>query len=522
MSNSRTKFAKADDKPTNTSKGKGLILETPYKPGFIEDKDLETVKMAVDKELSEISNAFYQTIEKTADTITRVDKLEIAGDTQFGELVAKIEEVDKVSKEGDVALASRITTISAEVGDNKSSIITESEARAEADRVITTRVDTILGAMEGDLGPLVGQIQTDLRVLADNDSVLSTRIDTVSAEYKTADADIKASVKTEEIARVDGDSALASSINTVKTELGSNIASVQQYATTEINKTNGKVDAQGNTINSINAKWGVSVNVNDKITGIQLNNDGKSSTFSVQADRFTISDGTSDTIPPFEIVGGNTRIKSAFVHSLQSDTWDGVNNGWAITRDGYAKFNNVHVRGTIDATNGTFDNVVIRNSCVYQGQINSTQINDTAVTAANKVSGTGPGTGPSSNTTLSSTILSGNVVHARPYDRVLYITYPGIITATVEGGSTASRDARISVDLVYNGIVISTILVKAWRAGQGAGLDFPAAIGGIIPANSSGSYSFRVHNFAQDRTPTINYTSQVCLVAIYKTSNEIN
>ncbi|MGL5015835.1 MAG: hypothetical protein ACRC6V_16370, partial [Bacteroidales bacterium] len=145
MSNSRLKL-RADDKPTNSSKGKGLILETPYKPGFVDDKDLETVKMAVDKELSEISNAFYQTTERTADTITRIDKIEIAGDSQYGDLLAKIEEVDKVSKEGDVAIASRLTTISAEVGDNKSSITTESTARAEADKVITERVDNILGS----------------------------------------------------------------------------------------------------------------------------------------------------------------------------------------------------------------------------------------------------------------------------------------------------------------------------------------------------------------------------------------
>lgn len=313
MSNSRTKFAKADDKPTNTSKGKGLILETPYKPGFIEDKDLETVKMAVDKELSEISNAFYQTIEKTADTITRVDKLEIAGDTQFGELVAKIEEVDKVSKEGDVALASRITTISAEVGDNKSSIITESEARAEADKVITTRIDTILGSMEGDLGPLVGQIQTDLRVLAENDTVMATRIDTVEAEYKTADGDIKASVKTEESARVAADSSLASQITTVKSELDGNIASVQQYATTEINKTNTTVNAQGQQISSVNSKWGVSVDANGNVGGIQLNSSSTAGTeFKVLANRFYFTDGVSK-LPPFAISNNTVHMSNVVI-----------------------------------------------------------------------------------------------------------------------------------------------------------------------------------------------------------------
>ena len=45
-------------------------FEITYKPGFVDDKDLESVKMAVDKELSSISNAFYQ-ISETASLIQR-------------------------------------------------------------------------------------------------------------------------------------------------------------------------------------------------------------------------------------------------------------------------------------------------------------------------------------------------------------------------------------------------------------------------------------------------------------------
>lgn len=295
MSSSRMSL-RADDKPHNSSKGKGIILETPYKPGFIDDSDLESVKMAVDKELDDISNAFYQTIERTADTITRIDKIEIGTDG----IGAKIEEVDRVSKEADIALASRITTIQAEVDGNKSAIITESEARASADEVITKRVDTILGAMEGDLGPLVGQIQEDLRVLADKDSVLAERINTVEAEYKTADGDIRASVTAEESARVSADQALASSISTVKSELDGNIAAVKQYAETEVTKLDGQV-------NRINAKWGVELDVNGKISGIQMNNDGARSNFEVRADSFRFTDTGGGTSGGFVSEGGVTK-----------------------------------------------------------------------------------------------------------------------------------------------------------------------------------------------------------------------
>lgn len=315
---SRLRFVKVDpDKPSNSSKGNGLILETPYKPGFVEDKDLETVKMAIDKELSEISNAFYKTTEKTADTITRIDKIEIEGDN----LLAKIEEVDRVSKEGDAALAERITTLTATVDDNSAKITEETRVRTDADSALAERI-TKLEADTGD--------------------------------------DWKAAIEEEKIARVDGDGALASQITTLKAQSEAGDATLTQNMTVIADKT-GKLEA----------KWGVQTNVNGKVSGIQLNNDGASSSFSVVADRFTISDGTSNTIPPFEVVGGNTRIKSAFVEVIQSDNWNGSTTGWAINKAGYANFQGVTVRGNIIADSGTFNGTVNASAGTFTGTVNA-------------------------------------------------------------------------------------------------------------------------------------------------------
>lgn len=335
MTNSRLKLMALsdDEKPTNSSRGKGLILETPYRPGFVDDKDLETVKMALDKELSEISNAFYQTTERTADTITRVDKIEIGTDG----IGAKIEEVDRVSKEGDIALASRITTIKAEVDGNTSSIVTESEARATGDSVLTKRIDTILGSMQGDLGPLVGQFQEQIRVLGDTDGILAERITNLTAEYKTADGEIKASVKAEETARVTEDKALASQINTVKTELGKDIASVQQYASTEITKVDGKANANSSAINTVNAKWGVTVDVNGNVAGVELNNGTKGSEFKVKADRFYFTDGTT-AIPPFAVSGGTVYMNNVVVRGTlyAQDISGDMGTEWRVATNDYS------------------------------------------------------------------------------------------------------------------------------------------------------------------------------------------
>lgn len=170
MQNSRLALrnARSDEKPHNSSKGKGIILEQPYKPGFVDDKDLETVKMAVDKELGEIANAFYETTEKTADTITRIERLEIGGGTE--ELRALIEQVDKVSKENDVALAQRITTVEAESSAGLASV--KNEITAVSDKLGTVEAKWGLTVEAGDV---VGSIQ--LGATAGGESEFRVRAD---------------------------------------------------------------------------------------------------------------------------------------------------------------------------------------------------------------------------------------------------------------------------------------------------------------------------------------------------------
>lgn len=286
MSSSRRKLSKVvkeDPRPSNSSRGKGLILETPYHPGFVDDKDLESVKMAIDKELSDISNAFYQTTEKTADTITRIDNIEISS----GDVLARINEVDRVSKEGDAALASRITTLTATVGDNTTLIKEETVARTTADSALGQRVTDLKA--ETDAG--VAQLRQEMTVVSDG-------------------------------------------------------------------------------LGRVEAKWGIEMNVNGKVSGVVMNNDGNKSSFDIVADRFSISDGTNRTVPPFSVVGGHTRIQSAFVNTLQSDNWDGASSGWAITSSGYANFQGITVRGTILADTGYFRGDLTGANGTFSGSLN--------------------------------------------------------------------------------------------------------------------------------------------------------
>ncbi|MGL5014606.1 MAG: hypothetical protein ACRC6V_10005 [Bacteroidales bacterium] len=226
MSHSRAKLILEerddDEKPHNSSKGKGMLLETPYKPGFIDDKDLEAVKMAVDKELSGISNAFYQSTEQTAGTITRIEKLEITGGDQYGELKAEISRVDKVSIAGDRALAESVETLKASVnnefGEVKGQITETNRVVAEGDKLLAEKIEAITGSFEGDLGGLFGVIEEVKQLSITGDQALAKHSEEMAVEFRAADATLKAGIKTEEEARVTADEALAKRIVTVSAD----------------------------------------------------------------------------------------------------------------------------------------------------------------------------------------------------------------------------------------------------------------------------------------------------------------
>ena len=79
--------------------------------------------------------------------------------------------------------------------------------------------------------------------------------------------------------------ALSESVNTISTKVNDNEAAI-------------KVQAQ--SINGINAQYTIKTDVNGKVAGIGLVNSGKSSEFSVTADTFRVSNGSTD-IAPFTV-----------------------------------------------------------------------------------------------------------------------------------------------------------------------------------------------------------------------------
>ncbi|MBW5800051.1 host specificity factor TipJ family phage tail protein [Halomonas elongata] len=174
------------------------------------------------------------------------------------------------------------------------------------------------------------------------------------------------------------DAAMAQRIDTVQTQLGGDIASVEQTA-------QANIDAQKDRIDAL---WTLRVDVNGRVTGIGLHNDGQQSEFGVIADRMYIVDpddpASADVPFIFDngrlllkealidqltfgkltdgsgnfIVDSNGRIKAEYlvVDSAQSSNYQAGQSGWKLSKDGSAELNNVKVRGDIDVRGLTVNN----------------------------------------------------------------------------------------------------------------------------------------------------------------------
>jgi hypothetical protein len=109
---------------------------------------------------------------------------------------------------------------------------------------------------------------------------LSDRISTVEANYQSGDSALSAAITAEQSARVAADGVNASNISTVQTSVNDLSATVTENTT---------------SLNGVQAKWGVSINNNGRVTGLELNSGlNNLTTFAILADKFVIVHPTNN------------------------------------------------------------------------------------------------------------------------------------------------------------------------------------------------------------------------------------
>lgn len=251
----------------------------------------------VDDNVAAISNESVvratedEALAYTIDTVSaRVDENEAAIiEEQFARATA------------DEAFASQITALTAEVDQNQALIVQEQVVRATEDEALATSITTLAVRVDGNEAAIINE----QIVRANGDSVLASQIDTLGVRIDGAEA----AIQQEQTARIEGDETIATLITTVQTVVDGNYAVIQEHA---------------ESINGIQAEWSLKIDVNGHVGGMGLINDGTTVDFAIRADRFWITDATTEE-KPFIVQDGKVIIRDAVIGTATIGTLHLIN-----------------------------------------------------------------------------------------------------------------------------------------------------------------------------------------------------
>lgn len=189
------------------------------------------------------------------------------------------------------ALAARVTTAEGNITANSAAITNEATARANADSAFASQL-SLLGAQNAGGTAWILDLN---KVRVDGTTSLGTRLTGIDTQI----ANNAASIVSEQTARASADSALSSQITTLTTTVNGNTASVNTLQA---------------SVNGLQAKYGVSLNVNGYITGFVQNNNGTQGTFTILADKFSIvSPGGGTPVTPFSVTSAGVQINGSLI-----------------------------------------------------------------------------------------------------------------------------------------------------------------------------------------------------------------
>ncbi|MCC4289473.1 phage tail tip fiber protein, partial [Vreelandella aquamarina] len=244
---------------------------------------------------------------------------------------AIIAERDAWSSETD-ALAQQIEQLVADLGDGgAASLEEERQVRASEDEYLAS-LQRVLAAAEG-VSSAAYQFQTTTRITAEeaearrneqlqaqigdtqaaiqNEATVRANADSAQASQisalQSAASGNAAAIQQEANTRASADSVLSQQINTVQAAFDDELASVQQATQAQYNQTTQRLEAM----------WTLRLDVNGKVIGMGLANDGQTGTIGFRADRVYFAHPTNgNEVLPMIISGGQVLINDALINQL--------------------------------------------------------------------------------------------------------------------------------------------------------------------------------------------------------------
>ena len=333
------------------------------------------------------SDTFKDLIENAVDSNEKIagmaDDIKQAND----ELAQQAQEIAKNAQDiGKVQTS--VTNLSSTVGDVSSSLSKLEQTVATADTALGQRIDNISVSVDGMAGGVknsaIAIIQGNLAQVAARKTLSASvagnsaqldRIDEVIVNEKEATARSLLSLQTD----VNGNKASINSLNQTFSDYRQATATQINGITATVNGHTSAITTNAQAIANVNGDLSAMYNIKVAVDangrqyaagmgiGVENTPGGMQSQVLFLADRFAVmmQAGSTPTIV-FTTQNGQLIIRDAVIGDgtisnakigsyIQSSTWDGSGNvGWHINKSGYAVFNNVTIRGTVYATNGSF------------------------------------------------------------------------------------------------------------------------------------------------------------------------
>ncbi|HDT3818587.1 TPA: carbohydrate binding domain-containing protein [Klebsiella pneumoniae subsp. pneumoniae] len=276
----------------------------------------------------------------------------------------------KAAQDASDATASAVSGLTARVTDAEGKIT----AQAQQQTALATKVDNANSRVDNMAKTLSDSQSTQ----ASLNTSLQSQIDAQAAanikNQTTLDNTIKsvASITSIQQTHATALEALATQQTTLTSSVGDLSASVQNTAKTV-------ADVNG-TVSSLWSMKVETVNGKNVGAGITLGSNGETSDMILYADRFSLFNRNNATAVPVMVAEGNelyidtARIKNSSLTStkiadgsitnakigneIRSNDFVDGSCGWRIAKDGSSQFNNVIVRGRVEANSGVFKGTV--------------------------------------------------------------------------------------------------------------------------------------------------------------------
>ncbi|HCI3130842.1 TPA: DUF1983 domain-containing protein [Klebsiella pneumoniae] len=288
----------------------------------------------------------------------------------------------------------------------------DAQATADANATAISSLQTKVSDIDGKVTAQTSQLSSmQSKVDASSSKVdqLSKTISDSQSTQASLNTSLQSQIDAQASANIKNQADLnsaATSIATIKstqstqaTQLSA-IAKQQTDMTASLDNQSASIQTLQESVannDSLKSTWMVKMETNSAgqkyAAGIALGVDGKSqqSQFLVQADRFAlINTSNGNTTTPFVIDNGVTYMNAAYIKDgsitnakikdgsitnakiggeIRSDNFVDGWQGWRIGKDGSSQFNNVVVRGRVEANSGSFRGTIDATDGIFRGLV---------------------------------------------------------------------------------------------------------------------------------------------------------